>query len=887
MMHQVRQSRLSVVVIAYNNELYIREALESLLEQTYDNLEIVVVNDASTDSTGDIIDDFVNGRPNFKAIHLEENSGGCSTPRNTGINNSTGEYIMFLDGDDWYTNDACEKMVVALNKSHSDFVAGQVIRTNNYEIWYHNQIYSKERNNINVREFPMLLFDSLSVNKIYKRSFLDRHSLRFPEGIHYEDIVFTGKAYFLADSVSVIPEPIYYWRVVEDANVKSITNQRSDYQNFKNRINAHRQLDDFIKKNNYTLYQPHKNNKFLRHDLKLYTNDYKYFDEEYKNKFNDLVYKYLNDVMDEYSFIYLPEPERIMYYLLYIGDREGFEDFIRYKDGLETTMNRVYSIGKQYYFHQAKDTSNEEHEKFLKLKKPELQYELKDIVLKDHIFSFTAKVNLFSIEKSNTNYLWRLKNKHTGEIIYAENNNKEKVSFNISEVHPGNYYLTLLIKHMGVVHKKLVKLSEVKGSSNLQVNNGNLIKRVYVNYKNSLAIKVIPQKRFNKIKWFFKIRKPISQKGKRSLLSVKLRKVIYKIIENLPVNRKWIIFESHMGKQYSDSPKYIYAHLYDKNKKYKYIWSFENPNSINIPGPAVKVKRNSLRHYYYLNRAKFWVDNQGLVHLAKKKSNQVYLQTWHGTPLKKMGFDQKTSISKIGINRLELQKNAWDYFISQNPYSTKIFKKAFRYSGEILETGYPRNDILLNYPSDLVVEIKQNIRVSNSANLILYAPTFRDWDKDGFQKMYNDILRISSNIDSQTVLLLRLHYLLSEQMANITLPHNVIDVSKYQDVQELYIVTDILITDYSSVMFDYSILKRPIIFYCYDLEEYTARRGLYFNLHDNAPGPLCFTIEDVLNFILSPNYLDSYKGRLEQFNQEFAMHEDGNATIKVVEKVFN
>ena len=284
--HMHRPPKLSVVVIAFNNELYIEEALESLHEQTYRDFEVVVVNDFSSDGTGRLIDRFVEGKANFKAVHLPENSGGCSAPRNTGIAHTTGEYIMFLDGDDWYTIDACEKMVEAIERTGSDFVAGQVIRTNNYEIWYHKQIYSQERLNFNIREFTYMLFDSLSVNKIYKRSFLNQHHLRFPEGIHYEDVVFTGKAYFLADSISVIPEPIYYWRVVENTAAKSITNRRHEFENFENRIIAHRYFDQSMRGNGALLYQKEKNNKFLRHDLKLYTNDYLQYDKDYKVRFH-------------------------------------------------------------------------------------------------------------------------------------------------------------------------------------------------------------------------------------------------------------------------------------------------------------------------------------------------------------------------------------------------------------------------------------------------------------------------------------------------------------------------------------------------------------------------------------------------------------------------
>ncbi|MBU5268068.1 bifunctional glycosyltransferase/CDP-glycerol:glycerophosphate glycerophosphotransferase [Virgibacillus proomii] len=881
--------KLSVVVIAYNNELYIEEALESLADQTYSNLEVVVVNDSSTDSTGIIIDKFIKGKPNFKAIHLKENSGGCSVPRNTGISNSTGEYIMFLDGDDWYTKDACEKMVVALNKTDSDFVAGQVIRTNNYEVWYYRQIYSRERLHINIREFPILFFDSLSVNKIYKRSFLNKHNLRFPEGIHYEDIVFTGKAYFLADSVSIIPEPIYYWRVVEDAEVKSITNQRYDFKNLKNRIEAHRQLDDFLKLNNAFLYQSHKNNKFLRHDLKLYTNDYLYYDEDYKEKFHKLIFDYLNEVMDPYAFIILPEKERIMYYLLFMGDREGFEDFIYYKNGFSTKQDRLYNVGKQYYFQTTNSRSNIKCEKFLKLDKVEINYRLEDISLKENEFSFDGIVELNSINQKEFTVLWILKNRQTRESIYGKQLKSNRVVFDITSLNFGNFYLTILINHLGNTHKKIVKFSNIIGDCNIKITSSVSTKRIFVNHKNSLAIQVTPVKLTKKVIWKFKRRKLLKNNDKASIVSSIINYICKRIIEKLPVKKNWILFESHMGKQFSDSPKYIYLELCKKKRrKYKFFWSLEQPDLIDIPGSAKKVKRNSLKHYYYLNRSKYWVDNQGMAHLTKKKSDQVYLQTWHGTPLKKMGYEQKGILEKNEKKKLKLQTRSWDYFISPNPYSTKVFKKAFRYSGEVLEVGYPRNDILKNFSKMTADNIRRKLDIANANKIILFAPTFRDWEPDAFRKIYYDLYKISQCIkDTNTILLIRLHYLLSDKLSNIQLPYNIKNVSSYQDIQELYLITDILITDYSSVMFDFSILNRPIIFYCYDLEEYIARRGTYFNLVNKAPGPICRSINEVLYFINNSEELSKYLEDVKGFRSEFGMLEDGNATSRVISKIFN
>ncbi|MDN3425800.1 bifunctional glycosyltransferase family 2 protein/CDP-glycerol:glycerophosphate glycerophosphotransferase [Microbacterium sp. APC 3898] len=883
--HQMTtRPKLSVVVIAFNNELYIEEALQSLQEQSYKDFEVVVVNDFSSDRTGELIDRFVEGKPNFKAIHLPENSGGCSTPRNTGIANSTGEYLMFLDGDDWYTVTACEKMVEAIERTDSDFVAGQVIRTNNYEIWYHKQLYSTERINLNIREFMGMLFDSLSVNKIYKRSFLDAHHLRFPEGIHYEDIVFTGKAYFLAESFSIIPEPVYYWRVVENSDVKSITNRRFEFENFENRIVAHRYFDQFLRESGAMLYQKEKNNKFLRHDLKLYTNDYLLFDEEYKDKFHALIYDYLHETMDEYAFLNLAEKDRILYYLLYIGDRAGFDDYIAYINGVATAANRIYAIGSQYYFKASKGVRN--HEKFLKLQQPEIAYRISDIQFDEERFSFHAMVNVNSIDSDEITSFWVLRNRQTGATLVSEKSDEGTITFHVKNMAEGNYYLSLVVNHMGNLHRVLVKKSEIADLPNIEVRKGDLSKSIYINQKNSFSIRVQPVKGVDQVKWKLKQRRTAQSAKKSGNAESAFQKWAKRWIPRLPVRSNWVLFESHMGKQYSDSPKYLYEELLESGRKYKYIWSFQDPETVEVPGPAVKVKRNSLKHLYYLNRAKFWVDNQGLAHLADKKEEQVYIQTWHGTPLKRMGYDQKKLPSNEELARLKKQTDAWDYLVSPNRYTSKVLKRGFRYGGEILETGYPRNDLLIRRPPEIKEKARMQLGIPSGKQIILFAPTFRDWDPNSFQRVLDDVQYLSKEVDDNTVFVLRLHYLLSDKISQFELPPNIVDASNYQDIQELYLLSDMLITDYSSVMFDYALLKRPILLYCYDLDEYVTRRGMYFEFAEKAPGPVCETIEELIEYINQPEKLAGYEDSLERFVEEFGSLEDGKASAKVIETVF-
>lgn len=880
-----KRPKLSVVVIAFNNEMYIEEALESLYEQTFDDFEVVVVNDFSTDRTGELIDQFILGKHNFKAIHLSENSGGCSKPRNTGIENSTGEYVMFLDGDDWYTVSACEKMVEAIERTQSDFVAGQAIRTNNYEIWYHKQIYSRERINISIKEFTTLLFDSLSVNKIYNRKFLDKHHLRFPEGIHYEDVLFTGQAYFLADSVSIIPEPIYYWRVVENADVKSISNRRYEFENFENRIISHRYYDRFLKESGNLLYQGHKNNRFLRHDLKLYTNDYALFDEDYRSKFHALIYEYLHEVMDEYAFINLAEKDRIMYYLLYLGDREAFDDYIAYIEGLPTNANRVYNIGSQYYFKSS--VGGKVSEKFLKLSQPEIEYEISEIDLDTKKFSFCANIEMNSVDSPEVTSFWVLRNSQTGATLVSESSSNQTLVFHVENMTEGNYYLSLYVSHMGNLHKILVKKSHIKELPNLLITEGNLTKSIFINQKNSFSIRVQPTTFSNQLKWKYKKRKLAQAGQKKNTSNSSFEQFIKRWIPKLPVQKNWVLFESHMGKQYSDSPKYIYEELLEGNKKFKYIWSFQNPDTVEMPGSAIKVKRNSLKHFYYLNRAKYWIDNQGMANLAEKKEKQVYIQTWHGTPLKRMGYDQKKLPSTRELENLKKQTDAWDYLISPNAYTSKILKRGFRYAGEILETGYPRNDILIQQPANIKQKAQMELGIPPEKRVILFAPTFRDWDPNSFQKVLDEVQLLSKEIDQDSVILLRLHYLLSDKISQFELPANIVNGSNYQDIQELYLLADLLITDYSSVMFDYALLKRPIILYCYDLEEYTTRRGMYFNFTEKAPGPVCKTIDEVMYFLNTPDKLNDYNESLGRFVEEFGSLADGKASSKVVEKILN
>lgn len=363
--------------------------------------------------------------------------------------------------------------------------------------------------------------------------------------------------------------------------------------------------------------------------------------------------------------------------------------------------------------------------------------------------------------------------------------------------------------------------------------------------------------------------------------------------------QNWILFESFFGKNYSDSPKYIYEYISaNMPGKYKCIWIIDKKGT-KIPFRHKKIKRFSLRYYYYLARCGYMVFNSRQPVWMVKREGNVFLQTWHGTPLKKLALDMdavymagETDISEYKKNFYE-NAQTWDYLISQNAYSTQIFRRAFGFKKEILEIGYPRNDILFhkNNGND-IDKLKEKLGLPKDKRIILYAPTWRDdefYDKGKYKfelKLNLDLMK--KELGDEYVVLLRTHYFIADSLDVRHLKGFAYNVSKYDDISELYLISDILITDYSSVFFDYANLKRPMLFFTYDLEKYRdVLRGFYIDIEKEVPGPLLFTTEEVVDSIKNIDLIEQkYKSRYEEFYNRFCGWEDGQASKKVVESVF-
>ena len=380
-----------------------------------------------------------------------------------------------------------------------------------------------------------------------------------------------------------------------------------------------------------------------------------------------------------------------------------------------------------------------------------------------------------------------------------------------------------------------------------------------------------------------------SKKGRKSIL--------YKrVFSKLALKKDLVVFESFQGKSYSDSPKYIYQYMLKNNKDYEYVWV--KNNDFHIPGRPKTVKRSSLKYYYYIARAKYIVSNVRMPNNYIKRDDQVFLQTWHGTPLKRLAGDME-DVHMPGTNSARYKRNfnretsKWDYLIAPNQYSADIFKRAFWFDNKMLDTGYPRNDVLTNNnDTNLINSLKKQMNLPSDKKIILYAPTWRD---DEFYKVGKyrftlqlDLHRMKEELGDDYIILLRMHYVVSSNIDLTGLEDFAYDFSSYNDISELYLVSDILITDYSSVFFDYANLKRPILFYTYDIEKYQGQlRGFYIDMNTELPGPLLSTNDEVLDSIKNiQDVQNKYKDRYTSFYNRFCSWDDGRSSENVFKEVF-
>lgn len=379
---------------------------------------------------------------------------------------------------------------------------------------------------------------------------------------------------------------------------------------------------------------------------------------------------------------------------------------------------------------------------------------------------------------------------------------------------------------------------------------------------------------------------------KKTKLIERTLHVLMRIFAYLPIKKNRMLFESFLGKQYSDSPRMIYEELRNNHPELELIFSKDAQVKFTEPD-ILTVNRMTFRWIYLLATSRVWVSNSRLPVWLYKRRGTIYLQTWHGTPLKKLALDMDTvqmsnTTTKRYKKEFEQEAAKWDFLISPNAYSSEIFKRAFHFEGKLLEVGYPRNDIFYqeNRHQRIIDRVYEQYRIPKTKKIILYAPTWRD-NEFVNQGNYSFSLpfsldRFEEEFGGEYVLLLRMHYLIGGQIDTSSY-RSIHNASNHPDISELYLAADVLVTDYSSVMFDYAHLKRPMLFYTYDLEHYRDHlRGFYFDFEKEAPGPIFLTEDQLFNELNRlPEWRTRYGAKFKAFENKFCEWDNGKATENI------
>ena len=485
-----------------------------------------------------------------------------------------------------------------------------------------------------------------------------------------------------------------------------------------------------------------------------------------------------------------------------------------------------------------------------------------------------------------------------------------------------NHYVTI-IRHRGRIatseRKRFFESASVSAnkhypeesseqSKNLPSNmRGNLFRKN--SYAAFMAYSWVDEKRTPTKRFIGKIYWPV-RRAARKVRAV--GRLWYGFFRMFPIKKNVVVFSEYWGSGYGCNPRAIYEALPQFAPNLTAVWVMEKDKVGRLPAGVKHVAPNSLRQWVVFARAKYFVNNVNFPGAFKKRDGQIVIQTMHGTPLKYCGLDvmnNEVASSAIDPKRKAPRKgdqvvtldpsrsrqefadllrrsDNWDYALSSNAYSTEMWGHAYPCQYSWLEVGYPRNDVLVKASSQDIAQARSLIGVKENQKAVLYAPTYRDVEGDSSLRI--NFEELIEKLDDSYVFILRAHHTTTSgpKVAKLVESGRVIDGSAFPSIVDCYLAADILITDYSSVMFDYAVLNRPIVIFADDWEAYQETRGTYFDLLEQPPGAVAIN-QSELNAIFMHDSFESPESRvkLQAFREKFCAFDKGTAAQQVIERV--
>ncbi len=367
---------------------------------------------------------------------------------------------------------------------------------------------------------------------------------------------------------------------------------------------------------------------------------------------------------------------------------------------------------------------------------------------------------------------------------------------------------------------------------------------------------------------------------------------IFYIMRVFPIKKGRIYISNYFGKGYGDSPKYICNELLKYRDEFRIVWCLNDLNC-SLPSGIRKVKNNTIKNIYEMCIAEIWIDNCRKPIYVRKRKGQYYIQTWHGDMgNKKSEGEAIESLSRSYIASAKNDSKMADLFLSGNEWFSRVIRKAYWYNGEIANFGSPRRDILYNSTEEAKENIKKALGINNKVKIVLYAPTFRKkQDLESLQlydlKWEMIIDALGERFGGEWIGICRLHPNISKMSSLLKFPDCVVDATSYQDMQELLMISDICISDYSSSIFEFAVTKKPSFVYAPDYEDYISNDRQYQFSVDELPFPFAIKTGDLIKNIKSFNN-EEYLMKLDYFyNDVLHIYKEGDASKKVAELLLN
>lgn len=1007
---------LSVVIPVFNVEAYLSEALTSVIGQSYRKLEILVVDDGSTDGSLEMVQQFAKHDSRIKVLSQEHSGNGRA--RNLAIAAATGEFLTFADSDDVVASGAYALMLKTLTASGSDFVVGssdRLIGSTRQPTKLSSAMHKDKKINVRVEDFPAILDDVFLWNKVFRRSFWDAKVGPIPEDVLYEDQETTARAFVRSQGFDVLQEVVYSWR--QRSNGSSITQGKRSISDLRDRLSIATDVTRFMGVEAGPAATQKWYLRLFGTDLVPYYEQVPYTSVEYWDALtkgvSGLIELFATTRLDTDRLAPLVDPHtRVLRDLAVTKSRDAFEtvlvdrmetgtgySIVLAADGLLALPNyraklpdvagggnlaldpSLLALESSVTFKGYGENGSATFAGYAFVRG--LRDSLLDIKIAvfagsteidEHSFELTfasdalldAKVNDPFASHQHSAFLLSIKDatlaKHgpnefevrisaalPGRTLHSSHRvapSKSGVG-NWKSGAPravgfggdasGKEFWVDLEWHSGDAHKEVLlatRKNSLKPQSSSKVSEtvwryvfalsgelwgrpvmappsgaytlrfavqGSSPQAVVMSAEMSWGLPELIAFRYANVQFWstpqntvaVTVGPPLGTEERGKFRQRELQQSFASQVQEL--RQDSVVFESFGGKFCTDSPKALSDELHRQSPEKRIYWSIED-YSVSFPHYAIPVVRGSRAWFDAVRHATLLVNNNNFPFYFRKSPEQFYLQTWHGTPLKKIGLDAPThSISVSYRHLMEKESASWDLLLAQNDFAASALTAALGHHGPVLNLGYPRNDSLVAQSRDASrAAVRDRLGLMSDDFVALYAPTWRDSNRTASGQVFaDDFLDTSiflSNTPENVKLLLRAHHNIENPSVNFE-NERLIDASGYPEINDLMVAADLLITDYSSLLFDFVNTGMPIIFFAPDLNEYaSSTRGFYIEYNSITAGSHVVSnlglVERVTQCLVSREALDSEGDTFSNsLKAVYSLRDDGFSSARVLKAI--